>query len=318
MRKKTLLSIIIFSLTFTSLYFAYFKIKNILSRSDALSISKILEKDRPNMTIDSFTLQETEGDLLDWTLNAEKAHMFKNKNQIVFESVKTDIFSKETKEEEYKISSKKGLYNINEDRIILEDSVVIRTATGYEFLTDKVTYMVQAKSLDSKSRVSVTGQLDKQGLIKISGKGLDGSLQSGDFGITNDVFASVGKQFRIESEEAVFNINTSVARFMKKVSALKEDLRIKGDELELSYTSDGEIESIVVSRNVRLNIDKKKALCEKAVISSQENMVELTGRPELHIGKDIMVGQKIIFFTDKDEVYVKKAKGDVQQKGAKR
>jgi LPS export ABC transporter protein LptC/lipopolysaccharide transport protein LptA len=318
MRKKTFLSIIIFSLAFISLYFAYFKIKNMLSRSEVSFIAKMMEKNKPNMTIDSFTLQETEGSSLDWTLNADKAHMFKNKEQIVFESVKTIIFSKETKKEEYNINSKKGLYNMKEDKISLDEDVLIKTATGYDFLTDKVSYMVKEKRLDSKSNVSVKGKLGKQGSIKINGKGLNGDLYSGDFGIDTDVFASVGKQFRIESESAIFNTNTSKARFIKKVSALKEDLKIKGDELELQYTSGGEIEEIIVSRNVRLNIDKKKALCEKAVISSQENMVVLTGRPELHLGRDIMVGERIVFFTDSDEVHVEKAKGDVQQGRSKK
>lgn len=318
MRKKTFLSIMIFSLTFVSLYFAYFKTKNILSRSDVSFIAKMMEKNQPNMTIDSFSLQETEGIFLDWTLNADKAHMFKNNDQIVFESVKTIIFSKETKKEEYNINSKKGLYNMKEDKISLNEDVLIKTATGYEFLTDKVNYMVQGKRLDSKSKVLVKGKLHKQGLIKINGKGLDGDLYSGDFGIDEDVFASVGKQFRIESDSAIFNTNTSKARFIKKVSALKDDLKIRGDELELKYTEGGDIEEIIVSRNVRLNIDKKKALCEKAVISSQENMVVLTGRPELHVGRDIMVGEKIVFFTDSDEVYVEKAKGDVQQGRSKR
>jgi LPS export ABC transporter protein LptC/lipopolysaccharide transport protein LptA len=313
MRKKTFLSIFLSSIIFTTFYFGYFKIKNILNKSENLSIAKIMKKDSPNMTIEAFTLQETEGADLDWVLNAEKAHMFSKKDQIVFEAVKTDIFNKTSKTEEYIINSKKGLYDMKKDKISLDEDVLIKTATGYEFLTDRVDYMVQTKKLDSSSKISVSGYLNKQGAIKVNGFGLDGDLYSGDFGIMNNVFASVGDQFRIESNSAIFNTNTSRVRFIKKVSALKEDLKIKGNELELYYTADGEIEDIVVKDNVVLQIDKKKALCEKAVINSQENKVVLTGRPELHLGRDIMVGERIIFFTDNDEVYVEKAKGDVQQ-----
>jgi hypothetical protein len=40
----------------------------------------------------------------------------------------------------------------------------------------------------------------------------------------------------------------------------------------------------------------------------------MIGRPEFYVGKDILVGEKIEFFTDKDEVRVSKVKAEIRSR----
>jgi len=85
--------------------------------------------------------------------------------------------------------------------------------------------------------------------------------------------------------------------------------------LKLGYTPKGDLQDIEVTGGVKIRAGQEKyALCEKALIRGSSSEVILTGKPEFHADGDIIVGQKIVFFTDSDEVYVEKVKAEVSEK----
>ncbi|MCX6111762.1 MAG: hypothetical protein NTY22_00520, partial [Proteobacteria bacterium] len=152
----------------------------------------------------------------------------------------------------------------------------------------------------------------------VYGKGMKGNADAGDFSITDDVFTKIGDNLQIQSSRATVNIKNSKAVFIKGITAKKNKINIRGDKLEVVYTKDGGVKDIGVEGNVRLNVEKKLALCDNAIIKGSSTEIVLTGKPELHMNGDIMVGEKIVFNTDNDEVFVERVKADVAQKGYKK
>jgi LPS export ABC transporter protein LptC/lipopolysaccharide transport protein LptA len=318
MRKKTLFSIFIFSLAFCLAYFAYFKIKNILSSDEKIFPTILLGEEGPSMTIKGFKLEESKGERLEWVLSANEARMFKNKGEILFTVVNTEVLGDGNKRESYTIKSDNGTYYTKQDKMNFNGNVGMQTSNGYDFVTDDVFYMAKEKKLETDKDVIIKGTSQKGEKIYVSGKGLKGDVNASDFKIMDNAVTKLGDNLEVQSQSALVNTKDSTAVFVEKINAKKGNVRIKGDKLEVSYTNKGDVNDIDVAGNVRLNIEKKLALCDNAVIKGSSNEIVLTGKPELHMAGDIMVGEKIVFFTDNDEVYVERVKADVSQGGYKK
>lgn len=318
MRKKTNRSILIFILTALILYLAYSQMKVFLSQKEIIFTSVTSKKERPAMTIKGFKLEETKGENLEWILNAAEANMFKNKGEIVFTDVNTEILGDNSKKDGYIIKANEGIYNTKLDKIDFNGEVGVQTSNGYTFSTDDVSYSAKEKKLDTKSNVTMKGTSQKGEGIFVSGRGLTGDADDGIFNIKGDVSTKIGSNLDIQSQNAEVNTQTSIAVFKKKIIARKGKMNIKGDMLEVKYSKSGEFDDIGVFGNVKLNVEKKLALCDNAVINNSTGEVVLTGKPEFHVSGDIMVGDKIVFNTENDEVFVERVKADVSQKGYKK
>ena len=318
MRKKTIISMIIFSFVFIVGYFAYLKVKDVLSGSDNVLSNVLLNKGEPSMKIIGFRLEESKGEKLEWVLSANEAKMFKDKGEISFSSVSTQVMGDDKKQDGYTIKSKTGTYYTKDDKINFAGEVGIRTSDGYDFATDNVSYVAKSKKLDTDAPVTINGTSQKGEKIYVSGKGLKGNTDAGDFNILDDVVTKVGKHLEVQSQSAMVNVKKSKVIFKKGITAKKDKINIKGDKLEVSYGKNGDVNDIDVEGNVKLNVDKKMALCDNAVIKGNSTDIVLTGKPELHMSGDIMVGEKIVFNTENDEVFVERVKADVSQKRYKK
>ena len=318
MRKKTIRSLIIFSLVFVVGYFTYLKVKDVLSGPDSSLTDVFIKKGEPSMKITGFRLEESKGEKLEWILIASEADMFKDKGEILFKSVNTEVVGDGQKRDGYTIKSDTGTYYTKDDKINFEGEVGIQTSDGYNFLTDNVSYAAKGKKLETGAPVTISGTSKKGEKIFVYGKGLKGSTDAGDFSILDNVMTKIGKNLQVQSQTATVNTKKSKVTFVKGITARKDKINIKGDKLEVTYGKNGDVNDIDVEGNVKLNVDKKMALCDNAVIKGNSTDIVLTGKPELHISGDIMVGEKIVFNTENDEVFVERVKADVSQKRYKK
>ena len=318
MRKKTIRSLLIFSLVFIVGYFAYLKVKTMLSSPEGVFSGVLINKGEPTMKISGFRLEESKGEKLEWVLVASEAKMYKDKGEILFSSVNTQVMGDDSKKSGYTIKSNTGTYYTKDDKINFDGEVGIKTADGYDFSTDNVSYVAKGKKVETNAPVTINGTSQKGEKIYVSGKGLKGNADAGDFSIMDDVVTKVGKHLQVQSQSAMVNIKKSKVVFTKGIIAKKDKINIKGDKLEVSYGKSGDVNDIDVEGNVKLNVDKKMALCDNAVIKGSSTDIVLTGKPELHISGDIMVGEKIVFNTENDEVFVERVKADVSQKRYKK
>ena len=287
-----------------------------------VKISKSKPQKLPAMTIKGFSLEQTDGDKLEWILNAKQAYMYGiPNNQMAFDDVNALVYGSSgikgsTKQEVYTVTAVSGTYYTKQDKVDLDGNVVVGTSDGYSFYTDSANYDIAKRKISTDDPVYAKGESKKSGALYVEGEGLEGNTELGEFLLSGSVLAKLGTKLDVKSKKATFNTKKETVVFDGGVSARKEKLNITGKKMSLGYDKNGEISDMEVLGNVAINVDNKKALCDNAVIRGSSSEVVLTGRPEFHSGKDIIVGEKIVFFTDSDEVYVSKVKASVSGKGA--
>ncbi|MFH1223803.1 MAG: LPS export ABC transporter periplasmic protein LptC [Pseudomonadota bacterium] len=314
MSKRLLAWISVFVISAVAGIFVY----NWIKKSSEENVLELARKKTANsiasMDIKGFKMEQTDGNKLEWVLNADHAEMFKDQGYILFKIVNADIFGGDpgnANKDVYKLTSQRGTYYMKPDTITLTDDVNIRTSEGYAFNTSSVSYNARTKRVSSDSLMKAYGTSSKGSKLVMQGGGIRGYVGSGEFFINRNVDTKFGDNLEVKSDAAIINTRNKSVIFENKISALKDRLDIRGDSLTVQYDDGGNIGDIVVNNGVSLKIDDRHALCEKAVIVSDSNQVVLTGKPEFHSGDDIIVGEKIVFYTDNDEVYVSKVKADI-------
>jgi len=318
MNKRLLLWLLVFIILAVVGLFVYNTLKKRSEEKQAEDIQKRYSTSFSSMGIKGFKLEQTDGNKLEWVLNAENAEMFKKDGYILFSNVSADIYGSGQEKDVYNLLSKRGIYYTNSDIISLENDVNIKTSGGYTFSTSGASYSAGSKKIFSDSSIVAEGESSKGDRLYLEGNGLRGNISSGDFLINKKVMTRFGDKLEIESNSATINSRIRKIVFENRVQARKKELDIKGRKLSVEYDKGGNISDIVVDGNVDLNIDTRRALCDRAVISTESDEVILTGKPEFHSGDDIVVGEKIVFYTNNDEVFVSRVKADVSEGGVRK
>jgi LPS export ABC transporter protein LptC/lipopolysaccharide transport protein LptA len=273
----------------------------------------------PAMVIKGLTLEQTSGNRIEWVLNSNYANIFTTpSDQIVFKDVKASVYGTKDPNEVYNVNSLGGTYYTKDEKINLEGDVVLSTSKGYTFYTDDALYDISKKKISTGSKVLAKGSANNGEKLDVDGKGLKGDIVAGDFMLMDRVTASLGSKLNIKSKQAMFNTKKDKVTFGGGVSAQKEKMTISGGKISVGYNNKGEMNDMNVEGNVVINTNNKKALCDHALIKANSDEIVLTGKPEFHSGSDIIVGEKIVFFSDTEEVFVSKVKATVTEKAVRR
>jgi len=315
--KKTILFTTITLIVFGILVGLWFMAEADIRKAKANAGKKI--PSTPSMTIKGFRLEQTSGDKIEWVLNSKYANLFSAPNDhIVFEGVNALVYELKDQDYFYTVNSLTGTYWTKEDKMNLDGNVIVSTTNGYSFHTDNALYDVGKKKISTDSVVSAKGTTDGGDKLYVEGKGLKGDIALGDFYLIGNVLGKVGTKLDVKSKKAMFATKKGNVLFDGGISAKKDRLDILGSKMAFAYNKKGEMNDMNVEGDVSIDMDGKKALCDHALIKSDSDKVILTGRPEFHSGSDIIVGEKIVFFTDSDEVFVTKVKAAVSEKGVRK
>lgn len=303
MMKKKYIAISILILVFLIMFFLF-------QRKD--EDSKTNNQTDYYMYIEDFKLFKSDGDKIIWILNAKTANMHNKKNKIEFIDLNVTVY---TGDEEYLITSDKGLYFIKGEVIELSGNVILTTDKFYKITTEHIKYYTKDEKIKTELPVKITGfNYKTKEKINLDGVGLNGDIKEGVFNVLDNVYANIENNMDVVSNYAKLNTKVNEFTFLSDVVANKMGLIINSELLLLSYDKKGEIKELEASKKVKLIIKDKKAICDKALIQNSGKKIVMIGRPEFYVGKDIIVGEKIEFFTDKDEVRVSKVKAEIRSR----
>ncbi|MBF0274987.1 MAG: lipopolysaccharide transport periplasmic protein LptA [Nitrospinae bacterium] len=113
----------------------------------------------------------------------------------------------------------------------------------------------------------------------------------------------------ITSDRLISDNKSKLITFVGNVKATRDDMVINSDRIEIKRDDSGKgIDLIVARGNVKVNMNEKYATGEKAVYYEKEKKIVLTGNPRSWEGKNVIVGNEMIFFIDEDKVVVKQSK----------
>ncbi len=118
----------------------------------------------------------------------------------------------------------------------------------------------------------------------------------------------------IVSDKMVAQRDTSIIEFTGNVKVTREDSIVFADSIKIYYTDDkkgkdkgaqSNVKKIVSTGNVKYTDGDRKAFADKAVFTTKDEKLVLTGKsPKLITGSSFVTGKKITLFRLQDKVLV--------------
>ncbi len=118
----------------------------------------------------------------------------------------------------------------------------------------------------------------------------------------------------IVSDQMVAQRDTSMVEFIGNAKATREDSIVFADSIKIYFENDtknndrktqNNIKKIVSTGNVRYTAGERKAFADKAVYTTKDEILILTGEsPKLITGSSFVTGKKITLFRLQDKVLV--------------
>ena len=118
----------------------------------------------------------------------------------------------------------------------------------------------------------------------------------------------------VVSDKMVAQKDTSVVEFIGNVKATQKDSIVFADSIKIYFVDDNKdkgsgtqsnVKKIVSTGNVKYTAGERKAFADKAVYTTKDEILILTGKsPKLITGSSFVTGKKITLFRLQDKVIV--------------
>ncbi|NIA19407.1 MAG: lipopolysaccharide transport periplasmic protein LptA [Xanthomonadaceae bacterium] len=95
------------------------------------------------------------------------------------------------------------------------------------------------------------------------------------------------------------------AVFKGEVIARQDEMTLQADTMTILFVEkENDVKEIIANGSVTIDLGEKRATCETAHFYTAVNKVILSGKPLLKEGKNVIEGEKIIFFLNEDRSIV--------------
>jgi lipopolysaccharide transport protein LptA len=106
----------------------------------------------------------------------------------------------------------------------------------------------------------------------------------------------------ITSRHLLFDYRRSIAMFEGDVVVVDPQMRIFSDRLIAVFGESNNVQTVTALDNVRIFTGDRQGTCERAIYRVPLGEVLLTGSPVLWREKDVLKGDRITFWTDREVV----------------
>ena len=120
--------------------------------------------------------------------------------------------------------------------------------------------------------------------------------------------------FQVMSDKMIAQKDTSMVEFIGNVKVTRADSIVFADSIKIYFVEDNKdkdsdaqnnVEKIISTGNVRYTEGERKAFADKAVYTTQDEILVLTGEsPKLITGSNFVTGKKITLYRNQDRVIV--------------
>lgn len=126
--------------------------------------------------------------------------------------------------------------------------------------------------------------------------------------VTKKDEAAPKRPVTVTSDTMEAKTSENVVVFRGNVVAV-EDFTLCSDELHIRYGETRDVSEIEASGNVRIFQDNKTSTSDRALYNRNDRTIILTGRPQVKQCTDVVKGDKITVYLDKDNALVESEKG---------
>ncbi len=264
------------------------------------------QKEEPEQTVAEFNLSGFSQEVgKSWEISARSADIFHD--EIILEDFTGTLYG----QEKIIVTAEKGNFNKTQNKVHLEDNVVVATESGARLTTDYLDWDRDASRVETAAPVDI-----KKDDIVVSGVGIRGNAELSRVDLEKDVRVQIDNQKNniVITCAGPLSINyaDNVAVFKKDVSVNDGQTQMHADLMEVFFDLSGSndltdsitskmsrIRKIVAKGNVRIERDGNVSFSKEAVYNAADRTLVLTGRPKLIIhsvgGKDASTGDKRAF-----------------------
>jgi len=246
--------------------------------------------EEPDQTIAGFHLSGfgREGNMT-WEISSVSADVFSEQIQL------NDFVGTLYGDEKIIVSAKKGDFNKNQNRVHLEDDVVISTESGAELTTEYLDWNRETAEISNSVPVDI-----KKDNMFITGVGLSGDTNLSKIGLERDVEVKIHdkKKKIIITCSGPLSINyvDNIAVFNREVVVDDGQSQMYSDLMQVFFRASssntktssfagrmGEVERIIARGNVKIVREDNVSYSNEAIYNTNDNTLSLTGRPKLII-----------------------------------
>ena len=122
-------------------------------------------------------------------------------------------------------------------------------------------------------------------------------------GSTDDIQVA-GDLTVITSDKLTYDATKGFAEFLNNVIVSDPNMKMKTDKLTLYFQGKSEVTKIVAEGGVVMSQADRRAWAQKATYDVATGQITLEGSPRVMRGKDMLMGDRIIFWRDENRMLV--------------
>ncbi len=108
----------------------------------------------------------------------------------------------------------------------------------------------------------------------------------------------------ITSDKLTFDYTQQFALFDGNVVVVDPQMRLTADKMTVTFNSSNRITDIKAEGHVKIMQEDKTAHAEIAQYQVEQGVIIMTGKPQVTRGMDILTGDKITFWRDRNRMLV--------------
>jgi len=139
--------------------------------------------DSADATISQFTFTQTNGDTVQWQVQAQEARLFERDRRAMLQVVAVTLFGRRGKE--LTVTGDEGTLNTETKNFVLanrSEPLVIHTESGYVIYTNHLAWTDQTREIRTQDPVRIVGHG-----LEVTGRGLLGHMDTEEFEVLEDV-----------------------------------------------------------------------------------------------------------------------------------
>ena len=276
----------------------------------AEQIKKLADSQKTKKSIEQkmrgIHLVENANNVKGWELFAQEAEGSSDTSWVL-KKVKIDFYADD--QSHYTVVGDVGEIDSGSKNIFIRGEVVTRSTNGYEFKTNDLRFVSEAKILKSDDTVQMSGPDDRSGKgFILNGIGFRIDLKKNKMSImsfveANKVINSV--MFEVFSNSAEFSNKTQQADFVGKVKMKYDKMVMQAPLAHFQYSNEEKkLKTIFLKNGVQMLETEKSGLCQEVEIDLEQDKMTLRGSPKVQMGEDEIFGDEIVFLDGGKKVKV--------------
>lgn len=251
-----------------------------------------------------------------WELWAESGLSTSASSSWRFNNVKVNFYTKDKKV--YKVISEIGLIDLEEKKMIFEGEILVTSPNGYYMKARTLSYNFKEELIYTDDPVVIDTNKNKvREPLTFSAESMKVDLKDSKIFLNKIKSTKIirrNKKVKIDSNTAVLSGNSYRIEYRKNVNLKGMNIKVTSDLMRLYVSKRSKkLKNLTAIGRVKVISDNRVATSGRATLDFNEEVIVMLKSPKLIQGRDVLYGEKIIFYNKTKSVSVKKARAKVDK-----